>query len=294
MFRKAALLGVAVCFAIPAIAQDRTSPLPENTIDCKQFRKAAPQEWIEVGIAVFDLGAIKDINLTNQPVVPGYFKFGGADLYDVLEQKCGTAVESNPGNITTQPLTAPEQNQHASASAPAPAQTNVLEVASSSNNTAVDSKSESTACRDKKLVYVADSVNGAEEHGALIEIVVSNNMNHNVTDSLHSEFVLREYKGNKIEWTYRGKIIQGNFVFTPLKSKRENSLFTQAHFTTQKPITLASKYVKPHRYGTDEAILYLGGLRALFSTRESAHRFRFEGNHSPTFLPEAFYFDRCE
>ena len=64
-----------------AVAQDKEPALPKNTINCKQFKKTGPQEWIEVGTAVFDLGAINDINLTDQPVTPGYFKFGGIDLY---------------------------------------------------------------------------------------------------------------------------------------------------------------------------------------------------------------------
>ncbi len=71
-----------------------TAP-PSNTIDCKQFKKTGPREWAEIGTAVFDLGDIQDINLTGQPVTPGYFKFGGVELFGVLEAKCGA-----PGFLT--------------------------------------------------------------------------------------------------------------------------------------------------------------------------------------------------
>ena len=89
MFRQALIFISAVGFSMPAVAQDNVSALPKNTVDCKQFKRTGPKEWIEIGTAVFDLGGIKDINLTDQPVTPGYFKFGGIDLYPVLEGKCG-------------------------------------------------------------------------------------------------------------------------------------------------------------------------------------------------------------
>jgi tetratricopeptide (TPR) repeat protein len=92
MIRPALMFLVATGFAMPAAAQEKEARLPENTIDCKQFKKTGPQEWIEVGTAVFDLGKIPDINLTNQPVKPRSFKFGGIDLYPVLEGKCGAAA----------------------------------------------------------------------------------------------------------------------------------------------------------------------------------------------------------
>jgi tetratricopeptide (TPR) repeat protein len=72
-----------------AAAQNKEARPPENTIDCKQFKKTGSEEWIEIETAVFDLGKIPDIHLTNQPVKPRSFKFGGIDLYPVLEGKCG-------------------------------------------------------------------------------------------------------------------------------------------------------------------------------------------------------------
>ena len=97
MFRQVLIFISAIGFWMPAVAQDKVSALPKNTVDCKQFKRTGPKEWIEVGTAVFDLGGIKDINLTDQPVTPGYFKFGGIDLYPVLEGKCG--VPANPAPV---------------------------------------------------------------------------------------------------------------------------------------------------------------------------------------------------
>ncbi len=91
MFRALLIFGSLLGLSMPAAAQDKEGKLPENTIDCKQFKKSGPREWIEVGTAVFDLGKVRDINLTDQPVTPGYFKFGGIELYAVLDGKCGAA-----------------------------------------------------------------------------------------------------------------------------------------------------------------------------------------------------------
>ncbi len=91
MFRQALIFISAVGLSIPAAAQDKETMLPKNTIDCRQFKKTGANEWVEVGTAVFDLGDTQDINLTDQPVTPGYFKFGGIELFGVLEGKCGAA-----------------------------------------------------------------------------------------------------------------------------------------------------------------------------------------------------------
>jgi tetratricopeptide (TPR) repeat protein len=92
MMRPALIFILTAGLTGPAAAQNKDARLPENTIDCKQFKKTGSQEWTEVETAVFNLGKISDINLTNQPVRPRSFKFGGIDLYPVLEAKCGAAV----------------------------------------------------------------------------------------------------------------------------------------------------------------------------------------------------------
>ncbi|MGA9265471.1 MAG: hypothetical protein WBV79_03330, partial [Rhodomicrobium sp.] len=71
MLRQALIFISAIGFSAPAIAQDKETTLPKNTIDCRQFKKTGAQQWMEVGTAVFDLGDTADINLTDQPVTPG-------------------------------------------------------------------------------------------------------------------------------------------------------------------------------------------------------------------------------
>ena len=309
MLRTAAILSV-IGFAIPAIAQDRAPQLPDNTIDCKQFKKTGPQEWIEVGTAVFDLGKIKDIHLTDQPVTPGFFKFGGIDVYPVLEQKCGVSEALAIGtasNITGQAITLAqssagpkaelEQDKGSPAPAQTPAQASMNDPVPASQDKIVKSPPESTSCGDRKSVYVADGLIQTEQGRALVEIVFKNKMNGEQRGGLNSEFIIREYKNNELEWGYKGKIRQGRFIFTPVTSGPRNSrefIFAAMNFSRQESVALVPTFVKPNRNGTGEAILYLGGLHALFAPKENIHRFKFEGKRPLEFLPEVFYFDRCE
>jgi hypothetical protein len=354
MFKTAAILVSAICFALPAMAQEKEPPVPKNTIDCRQFKKTGSQEWIEVGTAVFDLGSIGDIHLSDQPVTPRAFKFGGIDLYPVLEQKCGAAANFNRGNsaqakgeygkaiaeynealrldpklvgATVQRVFALQRlvNQASSKTAapepvaseqtaavpkpdleqdkvvPAPAQThtqaNINELVSSAEKEIIKSGSESGSCGNRTSVYVADGLTGAENGRDLIEIVFDKQAND---EEKHSEFVMRAFRDNKPEWSYRGKTGQKNdlmyLVFTPVNNKAKRSfgsyIFATAHSTTKKPVMLALNYIRPNRNGTGEPILYLSGLRTLFASKEN--RFKLEGKPPVGSLPEAFYFDRCE
>ncbi len=378
MFRNALILISAIGLAMPAAAQDKGSKLPENTIDCRQFKKSGPQEWIEVGTAVFDLGQITDINLTAQPVRPRSFKFGGIDLYPVLEGKCGAAAYFNQGKtdqakgnvdsalanfnqaILLDPKNAeafdlrgslyagkgdyaraiadydealrldPKLESAAShktgaqealakgsaSNAPAEPQITLQEAGAvlkkglDANGTAstpvqipeqahkdqalpkAEDKyaslaipSQSGSCRAKKSIYVADGV--ADEKGvrSVIELVFENRQDGAVSGA-NSEFVIRESKNNQIQWTYKGKTVQKNnsgyLEFTPIQVRRK------------RPVVLALNYIKPSRDGSGEAILYLGGLHALFASEDLVRALKFEGERPAKPLPEVFYFDRCE
>ena len=309
MFGTAAMFISVIGFAIPAIAQDKEPRLPENTINCKQFKKTGAQEWTEVGTAVFDLGKINDINLTNQPVTPRYYKFDGVDLFDVVEQKCGAVAPSNQGNATASapitleqgaagPKTELEPDKSASTFAQTPAQANISEVIPISENKIVKAQSESASCGERKSVYVADGLAGAEGVRASIQIAFNNKMNNYEKSSTQSEFLITKHSINKVEWTYKGRLARGSLIFDPVQFRQEKTLtrftFTPVHLTRQKPVMLPLNYIKPNRDGTGEAILYLSGLRALFASKESVRRFKFEGNRPSELLPEAFYFDRCE
>ena len=170
MLRQILIFISAIGFWMPAVAQDKVSALPKNTVDCKQFRKTGPKEWIEVGTAVFDLGAIKDINLTDQPVTPGYFKFGGIDLYPVLEGKCSVpaspAPAPQPALMAAGPILKEEADpsRDAATAGQLPAQPGKDQgvPTSVSRKADLESERESGSCPSKKLVYAANGPGGIE------------------------------------------------------------------------------------------------------------------------------------
>ncbi len=169
----------ALGFSMPAIAQDKEPALPKNTINCKHFRKTGPREWIEVGTAVFDLGAIKDINLTDQPVTPGYFKFGGIDLYPVLDGKCGapasnTAPAPQPALMAAGPVLKEEvePSPHAAGAVQPAAQPGDRQAAPTlvSRKADLDSERENGPCPSRKLVYAANGSEGKRPPEVLPEV----------------------------------------------------------------------------------------------------------------------------
>jgi hypothetical protein len=300
MFKTAAIFLSIVGSTFPAIAQDKAPKLPENTIDCKQFKKTGPQEWIEVGTAVFDLGEIKDIHLTDQPVIPRYFKFGGIDLYPVVEQKCGVALDGNPADSAPQsPVTMAksEPARDTGGSMPSPTAKGNINLAVPEKK-AVASPLENSPCADKKTIYGADGVADADGVKSLFEIVFETEINGDGGARSHSDFMIRESRNNQIEWSLRGQYSQTRLASNNAQPKQENSgprfLFEVIKTGRDRPVALAANYLKPNRSGTGEAILYLGGLREIFSSKETVRRLKFEGGHPSDAIPEVFYFDRCE
>ncbi len=410
MFRAVLIFISALGLSMPAIAQDKELKIPDNTIDCKQFKKTGPREWIEVGTAVFDLGKVRDINLTDQPVTPGYFKFGGIDLYPVLDGKCGAAAFVNQGKkdqakgdydsalanfnraIQLDPKSAEafdnrggvydskgdyaraiadydealrldpklesaashrtvsqEKLSRASASnAPAEPQITLEEAGtvlkegldadrnasktaqipeqssqeqpseqtsraqaqeqiseeqapektgqeqapektsqeqavptSENKNVSLKVQSEDGSCRAKRLVYAANGAGNAEGGASVVELAFEGTPQE---DGSNSEFIIRGYRNDAIQWVYRGAYIQ----------KNNSGQFKFVEIRKRKSVVLMPNYIKPNRDGTGEAILYLGGLHALFASEDNGHAFKFEGNRPTGVLPEVFYFDRCE
>jgi hypothetical protein len=298
MLRTAALILVVNGLTLPVFAEDNTSKLPKNSINCAQFKKVGPQEWIEVGTAVFSLGSIDDINLTGQPVKPGFFKFDGIDLFPVLDQKCGTAAL---GDVTkTSSGIAPELAA-AVAVMPADKKAEHLQETPSPETAqmlapALVKTAESqlaSKCAGRKVVYVADGLADKAGGGALIEISFDNKPNGEGS----SDFAIRKAKNNELEWTYKGGMKQGRFIFATMPGEANNTgLFTTTSVRSvrNESISLAPSFIKPNREGTGEAVLYVHGLRPLFASKQGSHRFKFEGKRPSEPLPEAYYFDRCE
>ena len=295
MFRQVLIFISAIGFLMPAVAQDKVSALPKNTVDCKQFKRTGPKEWIEVGTAVFDLGEIKDINLTDQPVTPGYFKFGGIDLYPVLEGKCGdhasnTAPVPQPALMAAGPILKEEldPSRDAATAGQLPVQPGKDQGAptSVSRKADLESERESGSCPSKKLVYAANGPGGIESDASVIELIFESEHKEDLETAVNSEFEIREYRNNQVGWTYKGKFLQKE---TP--SRFEFPLFQPRK---RKPVLLEPHYIKPNRDGTGEPILYVAGLHKLSASKKNRRTAKIEGQRTPEVLPEVFYFDRCE
>ena len=296
MFRQVLIFISAIGFWMPAVAQEKVSTLPKNTIDCKQFKRNGPNEWIEVGTAVFDLGSIKDIHLTDQPVTPGYFKFGGIDLYPVLEGRCGDPASNatpvpQPALMAVGPLLKeePYPSRVAAKAGKLPTQLSKDLGAPTPGSRKADLESErgSGSCPSKKLVYAANGPGGVESDASVIELIFESDHKEDLETALNSAFEIREYRKNQVGWTYKGKFLQKEtptrrFVFPLFQSRKKT------------PLLLVPYYFKPNRDGTGEPILYVAGLRKLSASQKTGRAAKTEGKRPPEVLPEVFYFDRCE
>ncbi len=313
MARRIAVVVLSAIVSVsPAFSQEQGQKLPANTIDCGQFKKSGAHEWTETGTAVFDLGGIRDIHLTNQPVTPGAYKFGGVDVYPVLDQKCGAAPASDGlfvGNASNSkaeaavtlvqsavvPKVEGDKDKVPLSSPEVPAQLNAS--AQKPKDEIAAGEPEHMPCGDKSSVYIADALTETAAGKALVEIVFKNKMDGEEKNKPNSEFMIRGYINNELEWTYKGRIRQGRFVFTPIPSKQRSNIRELIHTATppvrQDNIVLVPAFIKPDRKGAGEAILYLSGIHPIFA-KENSHRFKFEGKRPSEYLPEAFYPDRCE
>jgi hypothetical protein len=295
MLRQALIFISAIGFSMPAVAQDKETTLPKNTIDCRQFKKTGPQQWIEMGTAVFDLGEIRDINLTDQPVTPGYFKFGGIELYPVLEAKCGAPalnvaaapqVTSTAGGAIPKEALAPSQDAPKAAQISEQTAKDLAVPASEHKDANLKSQSENSPCPANKLVYAANGVGDTEGGASVIELVFESKHKEDLETAANSEFEIREYRNNQIERTYKGKFLQ------KVNSSRFDFPFLQSRM--RRPASLEPHYIKPNRDGTGEPILYVAGLHKLFASKKTGRASKSEGKRATEVLPEVFYFDRCE
>jgi hypothetical protein len=281
---------------VPAGAEEATPKLPKNTINCAQFKKTGPKEWTEAGTAVFDLGSVGDINLTGQPVTPGFFKFDGIDLYPVLEQKCGAAgpdaAEPLAPGVTAQPVLA--AGEKTPSPEPSPAPPAPVQEAAPPNALKTARNEAGGACGGGKSVYAAQAPADGAGDGASIEFAFESK----TSGEGASEFLIRKTKNGEQEWVYKGRMRQGRFIFAAAVPRETNNggRFTLASAppVRTESVSLTPDFIKPNRDGTGEAILYVHGLRWLFASREDSRRFKFEGKRPAGPLPEIFYFERCE
>jgi hypothetical protein len=298
MMKSAAFLLLIASF-VPAKAEDYAATLPKNTIDCSQFKKIGPNKWIKAGTAIFDLGAVRDIHLTDQPVMPGSFRFGGIDVFPVLEEKCGSAEAAKDEAATELPALSmaratADADLDRKEKLAAQAAPSVVSVSPPAIKTEVAKNGLENRCEGAKSVYVADVVSEAEGGKSLVEIVLDLQQN----SDRNPGFVMKRLKNNEVEWVYRGAMRKERLVFayTERTQIQGGGWYMPASATSfrQRSEALTPSFIKRNREGTGEAILYIDGLQSLFVTKGSARRFKFEGKRPSETLPEAFYFDRCE
>ena len=63
--------------------------LVKNSIRCSTFNKMSDGTWYVGAPTTFRMGRFRKITFTELSIGPDFFTFGGADLYKVLESKCG-------------------------------------------------------------------------------------------------------------------------------------------------------------------------------------------------------------
>lgn len=188
-------------------------------------------------------------------------------------------VAEKPADVSEKPAEVPEKAAETSDKA----EQEPGASASEDKTASLKSQSESGSCSAGKLVYAADGASDAEGGAPVIEIVLEGGHEADSKDASNSEFIIRQSRNNEVQWTYKGTYIQkdksGRFEFTSQEARRR-----------RPAAVLPANYIKPNRDGTGKAILYLGGLQALFNDRA----LKVEGKRSAAVLPEVFYFDRCE
>lgn len=77
---------LSIATATAALAQ---GAIPPNTIDCAAFAKRPDGNWYVSAPTTFDIGDTKRTTLGPTLIRPKSFMMGGANLYNVLEDKCG-------------------------------------------------------------------------------------------------------------------------------------------------------------------------------------------------------------
>jgi len=89
------VLTFGLTLAFGTVAQAQIDRVPENTINCADFRKIDASTWVTTRLARFDIGNMKGNGLPpNTPLQRGIFNLEEVDLVDVLDARCaGYAIK---------------------------------------------------------------------------------------------------------------------------------------------------------------------------------------------------------
>ena len=89
-------LSFGLILVLGTVAQAQIDGVPENTINCADFRKIDASTWVTTRLARFDIGNMKKNGLPpNIPLQRGIFNLEVVDLVDVLDARCaGYAIKA--------------------------------------------------------------------------------------------------------------------------------------------------------------------------------------------------------
>lgn len=92
---------VATAANTKATAPAAATPIPPNTIDCKDWQRNPDGTWKASATAKpFDLGPHKRINYHGRTIAHCSAMFDDTDLWEVLEAKCSAQAKSKPQTVT--------------------------------------------------------------------------------------------------------------------------------------------------------------------------------------------------
>jgi hypothetical protein len=71
-----------------AAAKDAAVP-PGSTVQCSAFKKMPDGTWYVGAPTTVGIGTFSKMTFSTISIGPHFFSFGGVDLYEFLENKCG-------------------------------------------------------------------------------------------------------------------------------------------------------------------------------------------------------------
>src|SRR6187200_512786 len=87
------VLTFGLILAFNTVAQAQIDRVPENTINCADFRKIDASTWVTTRLTHFDMGNMKGNGLPpNIPLQRGIFNLEEIDLVDVLDARCAGSL----------------------------------------------------------------------------------------------------------------------------------------------------------------------------------------------------------
>jgi hypothetical protein len=84
-----AIAAVVLATAIVAAAAKDADVAPQSTVQCSAFKRMPNGTWYVGAPTTVSIGKFSKMTFSTISIGPHSFTFGGADLYEVIENKCG-------------------------------------------------------------------------------------------------------------------------------------------------------------------------------------------------------------